>query len=172
MTLNIPILTTDRLTLRGPQADDFTCYAEIFSSNRSRHMGGPLPRDAAWKEFAADNFAWLIYGFGYWTVVENSTGSNVGMVGLAKPPEYPERELGWMVHPDFESKGYAFEAAVAARKCAYQVFNWNTAVSYIDHDNTRSIALAERLGCTIDENAKRPDDNPLVYRHPAPGAIT
>lgn len=171
MNITIPTLTTDRLSLRGPQADDFARYAEIFAAPRARHMGGPLDRNAAWREFAADNYGWLVYGFGYWTVVEAATGVIASFVGLAKPPVYPEAELGWCLHTDCEGKGIAFEAALAARRCAYQNFGWKTAVSYIDPDNIRSIRLAERLGCVLDPKAARPSDNPLVYRHPAPGAL-
>jgi len=170
-TLTIPTLTTNRLTLRGPQLGDFPRYAEIFASPRARYMDGPLDRDAAWKEFAADNFGWLVLGFGYWTVVETASGVIAGFVGLAKPPCYPEAELGWLLHPDFEGKGIAFEAAVAARQCAYDTFGWQTAVSYIDHDNARSIALAERLGCRLDSDAVMLGDHGLVYRHPAPEAL-
>ncbi|MEL7026999.1 MAG: GNAT family N-acetyltransferase, partial [Pseudomonadota bacterium] len=46
----------------------------------------------------------------------------------------------------------------------------STLVSYIDPENARSIALAERLGAVRDDEAEKPEDNPLVYRHPTPEA--
>jgi len=38
-------------------------------------------------------------------------------------------------------------------------------VSYIDPENSRSIALAERLGAWPDEFATADDETDLVYRH-------
>lgn len=171
LTLNIPTLTTERLSLRAPQLGDFPVYADIFASDRAKYMDGPLERNAAWQSFAADAIGWLIQGFGYWTVTDRADDKIVGMVGHMKPPAYPERELGWMVSSEYEGKGFAFEAANAARNWAYQQPGWRNLVSYIDRKNQRSIALATRLGCTLDAMADKPDKHTMVYRHPAPGAL-
>lgn len=171
MDFSIPTLTTKRLTLRAPTKADFVPYAKIFASDRSIYMDGPLDHDAAWRGFAADIVGWQILGFGYWTVAENASHDIVGFVGLAKPPVYPERELGWMVTSKHEGRGYAHEAAIAARNYAYETLGWNTLVSYIDHKNARSIKLAERMGCTRDDAAVQLEPHTYVYRHPAPEAL-
>ena len=59
------------------------------------------------------------------------------------------------------------------RRHTYADLGWTTAVSYIDARNTRSLALARRLGCTRDEAAPRPkSDEPIeVWRHPAPSEV-
>ena len=90
------------------------------------------------------------------------------------PITWPEREIGWSVYdPAIEGTGIAREAAEAVRAWAYTTLGWTTAVSYIDPDNAASIRLAERLGCTLDEAAEKPEGEPcLVYRHPAPEALT
>ena len=170
-TITIPTLETERLILRAPRISDFTTYADIFAHPRARYMNGPLKRDDAWNELAADLVGWLLLGFGYWTVETRESGEVAGMVGHAKPPVYPERELGWMVTPASEGKGIAREAAIAARNWAYGEKGWNTLVSYIDPENTRSRNLAETLGCEIDETAERPEPGCLVYRHPSPEAL-
>ncbi len=75
---------------------------------------------------------------------------------------------------DGEGNGIATEAARACVAHAYDTLGWDTVVSYIDPDNARSIALAERLGATLDTQAtpptrKDPDaTDALVYRHPSP----
>jgi len=171
MEFMIPTLATERLTLRAPCNADFPVYAEIFASDRSIYMDGPLDRDAAWHGFASDIIGWLVHGYGYWTVVESSSGDFVGLVGLAKPPYYPERELGWMVTAEQEGKGYAYEASLAARSFAYENLGFPTLVSYIDPPNQRSIALAKRLGAILDQSADSPSPGDLVYRHPEPEAI-
>lgn len=102
-------------------------------------------------------------------------GAFVGQVALLKPDHFPELELGWMLTSEGEGYGYAFEAAEAARDYAYVEMGRDTLVSYIDPMNTRSIALAERLGATRDDSAARPDGESLeetaVYRHPTPDAL-
>jgi RimJ/RimL family protein N-acetyltransferase len=94
------------------------------------------------------------------------------MAGPWYPADWSEPELGWTLwSAAHEGKGYAHEAAVAARAHAYSVLGWTTAVSYIDPDNARSIALAERLGATLDPDAAHHNPADLVYRHPAPEAL-
>ena len=43
-------------------------------------------------------------------------------------------------------------------------------VSYVEPPNAASIRLAERLGCSRDDAARRPDPSDFVYRHPVPEA--
>ncbi|WP_417805217.1 GNAT family N-acetyltransferase, partial [Thalassospira lucentensis] len=78
-----------------------------------------------------------------------------------------EHELGWLLFPEAEGRGIAFEAAVAMRRWAFEVRGLKTLVSYIARGNARSIKLATRLGATLDVNAARPDPSDLVYRHSA-----
>jgi RimJ/RimL family protein N-acetyltransferase len=94
------------------------------------------------------------------------------MTGPWFPEGWPEHELGWSVwNPAVEGKGFAFEAAKAARDFAWTELGWAGAVSYIDPGNDRSIALARRMGAVLDEDAASPGDGEaLVFRHPAPEA--
>ena len=87
------------------------------------------------------------------------------------PADWPETEIGWIMFEGGEGKGYAFEAAEAARTHVFETLGWDTAVSYIDPHNARSIALAERLGAVRDDSAERPHPDDLVYRHPKPEAV-
>lgn len=165
----IPELETSRLRMRAPRVEDFDLYVETLTSPRARYIGGPFDRKGAWRDFCMDVASWRLRGFGYWSVEEKASGAFTGFVGLGFPVYHPERELGWVMQAGFEGKGYAFEAATAARAHAYDTLGWRTLVSYIDAPNERSIALAERLGARLDPDAPHPDDDPcLVYRHPAP----
>ncbi len=167
----IPVLTTERLILRGPEAGDFPAFRDYFLSDRAIYTGGPYaePRQA-WMLFAAELGHWMLHGFGMWTVTLKD-GTPIGLVGCWYPDGWPEKELGWLIWDGHEGQGYAAEAARAARAQAYTGFGWSTAVSYIHPDNARSIALAERLGCHLDTNAVEPKPDTLVYRHPAPSEI-
>jgi RimJ/RimL family protein N-acetyltransferase len=167
-----PRVATERLTLRPYRPDDWERFAAFYESDAARYVGGPLPRERTWNGFLGDVGAWELFGFGYWAVEETASGAYVGTVGLSHPPHFPEREIGWVVYPEFQRRGFATEAALAARRFAYGRVGWTDAVSYIDRDNAASIALARRLGCAEDPAAARFDPVDLVFRHPAPEART
>ena len=161
----IPVLSTERLLLRAPTPTDFERHAETLMSPRAQYMGGPYDRQGAWASFAGDVASWVLDGFGYWSVATHEGDRFVGLIGLAKPKHFPEIELGGTVQADAEGQGIACEAASAARDWAFATLKLDSFVSYIDPPNTRSRALAERLGATLDPVAPRPDPEVLVYRH-------
>jgi RimJ/RimL family protein N-acetyltransferase len=69
-------------------------------------------------------------------------------------------------------KGYATEAALAARTHAYDVLEWETAISLIDPENLGSRAVAERLGAKFDYTYDHPAFGAMqVWRHPAPADL-
>lgn len=172
--IQAPIIETQRLVLRPHQIADFEPYAEIFASDRAQYMNGPLSRRDAWDYFASDVAQWALFGFGSWAITTRSDNRMLGQVVLQKPDHYPEVELGWMILPEGEGKGYVYEAALAARDFAFETCGLETLVSYIARANTRSIALATRLGAVADETAPLPDEEirseTVVFRHPTPDA--
>ena len=169
------VLTTERLILRRPAARDWPGARDFYMSDRSALAGGgPLDLGAAWRQFAAIIGHWSILGCGLWSVTMKGDDTCIGLVGPWCPEDWPENELGWLLFAGAEGKSIAHEAALATRTHAFDTLGWTTAVSYIHADNARSIALAARLGCTLDPGAPqpRPDKPCLVYRHPAPGATS
>ncbi|MEO1292247.1 MAG: GNAT family N-acetyltransferase [Pseudomonadota bacterium] len=165
-----PTLRTSRLMLRHHTMDDFDLFARAMGSDHARFMGGPMSRREAWRLFCADVAQWSLLGHGAFAVVDNDNGSLAAQVGINGHPHFPETELGWLTLPESQGKGYAFEAAQAVRDWAYKTRGITDLVSYIHPDNTRSIALAERLEATLDASAPAaPFPDHVVYRHPAPG---
>jgi RimJ/RimL family protein N-acetyltransferase len=166
MNVTAPILTGARILLRPHRADDFERIAQLYETDRSKYIDGPLSRETVWQNFGADVGQWVLLGFGCWAIEEKSSGAYIGQTGLNFPVQFPERELGWLLFEGFEGKGHALEAASLARGFAFGTLGWTECVSYIDPDNERSIRLAERLGAVRDEAAATPGgDACLVYRH-------
>ncbi len=166
MSAAVPVLTGARVILRPYRMSDFDRLVNHYQSPRSAYMDGPKSIGKVWSEFAADIGQWALLGFGCWSIEERASGACLGVTGINFPPEYPEREIGWVLWEEFEGKGYAFEAASMARDFGFRKLKFDTLVSYIDPDNARSIRLAERLGAVRDEKAATPNgEGCLVYRH-------
>ena len=111
----IPILTSERLTLRGPGPQDVPAITDFYASDRARYVGGPKEEDQAWRQLASEIGHWSLRGYGRWMIDVTDTGQTVGMAGLWYPEGWPEPEIGWDLFEGFEGQGYATEAARAAR---------------------------------------------------------
>ena len=164
-TIHIPTLTTERLTLRPHRLADFDPYAETLASPRARFMDR-LDRRDAWFVFCNDLAGWQLRGFGLWAV-DLRDGTHLGQTGIQRPDHFPKPEFGWILHDGHEGRGYATEAARAARDWARG--RVPSLVSYITPGNDRSVAVAKRLGAILDPNARLPDGEDhtetVVYRH-------
>ncbi len=168
----IPVLETERLTLRGNQMSDFEGFAAFWASDRAAYTGGTKSRNDAWDEFTALAGQWLLRGYGFWIVESNSEKQFAGWVGFHHPERMREPELGWIMLEHYEGQGLAAEAAIAARNYGVRSFGINTPVSFITADNTRSIRLAERLGAQREDTRDFGNGPFHVYRHPNPRVLT
>lgn len=171
--IGTPVLETARLILRAPETADFEAWASYIGSERARFTGGPQDRTQAWRSFCGITGHWVHRGYGMFVVVLRSGGPALGLVGPWYPEGWPGQEIGWTLFtPEAEGRGYAREAAEATRAHAFDVLGWTTAISLIDPGNTRSEALARRLGCVADGEAMLPGFGPSgVWRHPGPDAL-
>lgn len=170
VTFTIPELETDRLRLRAPKAADIEAYIDFRASDRSKTVGGPYPRHTGWSQFAGLIGHWVIRGFGRWIVADKATDAPLGVVGLYHPDDWPEPEIAWSLFEAGEGRGIAYEAALAARAYAYDNLGWTGVMSLVDPANTRSVALARRLGCVADGHYDHPQYGRMhVWRHPGPG---
>ena len=142
-----PTLETARLLLRVPQAGDFERYAEVLGNEgAARHIGGCMPRAAAWRRFLQMPGAWVLQGFGMFSVTDRASGRWLGQAGPWRPEGWPGNEVGWTFHPDAWGSGYATEAAVAAIDWAFDALGWEDVIHCIDPGNIASQAVACRLG--------------------------
>ncbi len=171
--LSIPVLETDRLRLRAPKPADFEPMAQFRASDRSKTVGGPHSRNHTFDWLCAIAGHWLMRGYGRWIIADRDTDVTLGVGGLMFPEGWPEPEIAWSLTEQAEGRGIAFEAALAARRFAYDTLGWSTVVSCTTPDNTRSIALAKRMGATRDGAHTHPDlGTLLIWRHPGPEALT
>jgi RimJ/RimL family protein N-acetyltransferase len=74
-------------------------------------------------------------------------GVIVGDASLAlASAEHLQGELGYIVHPDHQGRGYATEAAAAVLDLAFDVFGLHRVVGRVEPRNVASARVLERLG--------------------------
>ncbi|MGH1415565.1 MAG: GNAT family N-acetyltransferase [Pelagimonas sp.] len=161
-------LHTERLILRRPNGSDAAATTAFYQTERAQYVGGNVPEFRAFSNFCAILGHWEVRGYGLWAVTTKASDDIIGLVGPYYPNGWPETEIGWLMFDGAEGQGYAAEAAKAAISDAYKTLGWTNIVHYIAHPNTRSVALAQRLGAQLDPNATmpKPEDPCFVYRQP------
>ncbi|MCY4334357.1 MAG: GNAT family N-acetyltransferase [Litoreibacter sp.] len=165
----IPVLETERLILRAPIMEDFPAFAEIEMSDRAIYMGGPLNREDTWLDFTQCLASWMLNGYGMWSVTTKD-GALQGFVTIVRGYEDLEPELGYFFRAEAEGKGYASEAAKAARDFGIDEIGVGSLVSYIDGKNAASVNVAAKIGGTRDRASEQIFEGTdytgdVVYRH-------
>ena len=151
----IPQLETDRLILRAWREDtDFDTYARICAdSDVMKYLGGkPFSVLESWRHMAYIVGHWHMLGFGHWAVEEKATGEFVGRLGFQDPQGWPGFEIGWTLSKDRWGRGYATEGATVALDYAFNELGRERVISLIHPENRASIAVAQRLGETLEGN--------------------
>jgi len=170
--IQIPTLTSARLTLRPPTQADFPALADFYASDRSKFVGGPMTAEQTWRALACEIGHWPLRGYGRWSIDISDTSEFIGIIGLWNPHGWPEPELGWDLMQNATGKGYATEAALAARDYAYTTLGWTTLTSLVKPENTKSAAVATRMGACHDGDFDHERHGLLnIYRHPAPVSV-
>lgn len=170
MTDHIPVVETERLRLRAPKMADLAPLTAFFESDRSHLVGGPLDARAVHRAMMSTIGSWALRGHGFWHIADKADDTFLGNTGILFAPGWEEPELGWTVMDYAEGRGIAFEAAAAARSYAARHLGHDGVISYIDPQNTRSAALAKRLGAVLELEGTFLDHPIHVYRHPQEAA--
>lgn len=167
LSLNaIPTIETERLILREPRLSDLPDMLSFFETSRSHMVGGPADASGVFTKLTARIGHWAVRNYGLWHIEDAQTGQFLGWAGIVNPPAWAEPELGWTVMHPAEGKGIAYEAALAARTYSAQHLGLDGVISYISPKNSRSAALAKRLGAQLESTGKLMGKSANIWRHP------
>jgi RimJ/RimL family protein N-acetyltransferase len=153
-SVQVPILETERLKLRGHRLDDFNhCAAMWADPTVIRFVGGkPLSEEESWRRMLSYVGHWLLLDFGYWVVEEKATGNFVGEVGFAdykrdlEPSLKGTPEIGWVLASHAHGRGYATEAVRAAVAWGDVHFHAARTACIISPENLASVRVAVKCG--------------------------
>jgi RimJ/RimL family protein N-acetyltransferase len=150
----IPVLETERLTLRGHRLEDFPACATLWEDPIvTRYIGGvPLTAEESWARLLRYAGHWAFLGFGYWVAEEKATRAFLGEIGFADlkrdldPPLGDVPEAGWVFSSDAHGQGYATEALRAILGWGEGHFAVTQTACIIHPENAASIRVAEKCG--------------------------
>jgi RimJ/RimL family protein N-acetyltransferase len=164
--MNIPILETERLILRGFRESDLDAYAEMSASEevmRYIGTGKVLSRGESWRSMAAIIGHWYLRGYGLWAVEEQQSGEMIGRVGCWKPEGWIGLEVGWSLRRAFWGRGFATEAGLVSIDYAFTKLQQSHVISLIHPDNKASRRVAEKLGEKLEAETEVLGNKALVY---------
>ena len=92
-----PVLTTERLCLRGLQPSDTDAFLAYFASDRAEFTGGPKTPKEAWRHLAANIGHWALRGFGMFAATRHDNDDIIGMFGHWYPHGWAEPEIGYLL---------------------------------------------------------------------------
>ena len=165
----IPTLETERLKLRAWQASDAEPFGEMCADAELMHyVGGVMDRTAAWRRMATYAGHWTLRGYGSFALEDKASGQLAGYSGIYDPDGWPEREINWGLRRSFLGRGLITEAATRVRSYAYETLGFTTITSCIDPENAASVAVAQRLGATLDRTVEFRGHPFCVFRHLGP----
>ena len=150
----IPILESERLILRGHRRDDFEDSAAMWRDTRVvRYISGkPSSSEESWRRLLTYRGHWSLMGFGFWALIEKSSGRFMGEAGFSdfkrevEPSFDGAPEIGWVLAPWAHGQGFATEAVRAAVAWGDAQFGAERTLCMIHPDNRASQRVATKCG--------------------------
>jgi ribosomal-protein-alanine N-acetyltransferase len=143
-------LRTPRLLLRDWRDDDREPFAAMARDPAVMRHLRPLDRAGSEALFSRLRGHCAEHGFGHWAVELSGEAPFIGFVGLVHAPRdmpfAPAIEIGWRLASAHWGRGYATEAATAARDAGFEQFGFPEIVAYTRPANSRSERVMQRLG--------------------------
>jgi len=154
--------------MRALAADDLDPVAMVMADPEvMRWLGGTKTRTEAGEWLERHMHHYSEHGYGRRAIVERETGEFVGCCGPAnlQVEDSKEIELGWWLTRDRWGRGYATEAAVAARDHAFLELGIERLVSLIIPANSGSVRVAMKLGALYERDVSWAGEINALYVH-------
>ncbi|MFE3558287.1 GNAT family N-acetyltransferase [Streptomyces sp. NPDC059193] len=158
------------VTLRVPTHEDAHAWHGVFDDpDVMEFLGGPAELSSYVEFTARQRMHDAQLGYCLWTLLDEE-GAVVGFTGAQPWPREKEWgpvgeiEIGWRLGRSAWGQGYAYAAALATLE-RVRGAGVPRVVAMIDDTNTRSIAVAERLGMTLADRFPLPGGTRQARRY-------
>ena len=135
-----PTLKTDRLILRNIEKSDAQHLKYLLKPEIEAVSGPYMPHCETQLAQHVDR----IRGNTAWGIILVD-GSWIGDIGVFSIAEHKVGEIAWYMDPSYWNRGYAFEAATAVLRYAFETLSFVRVCAQIAEDNHASRHLAEKL---------------------------
>jgi [ribosomal protein S5]-alanine N-acetyltransferase len=162
------VLETPRLRLRRLRMADLDDLAALYADPEVRRFypEGTLTREQTREELEHILTVYYAkYGFGLWATILRDTGELIGRCGLLPWVLEGQREVevAYLLSRAHWGQGLATEAARAILDYGFATLDVPRLICLIDHDNAKSIRVAEKIGMTFDKEVDDGQGLALVY---------
>lgn len=163
---------TERLILKPTDESDAEFLVELMNTPKwLKNIGDRnirMVEDAKIYIRSKIMFQFETLGFSNYTVVRKADGAKLGCCGLYNRDWLENIDIGFAFLPQFEKKGFAYEAASKLRDVAIKYFYIHRLCAVTTKENADSQRLLEKLGLKVAEIVKMPnvEEALLLYRLP------
>ena len=159
---------TERLVLKPFEVSDAAFLLTLLNSPKWLQFIGD--RNVHTEEEAVDYIKVRMIsqlerlGFGNNLVIRKEDNTPMGACGLYERPGLPMVDIGFAFLPEFEGKGYGYEAASCLMQAGKEVFNLKKVCAIATRENTVSQKLLGKLGLLFVKNIlMEGDKEELMY---------
>lgn len=155
------ILETYRLILRNIEPDDAAFMLDLVNQpSYHKYIGDKGVRTIADAKNFINNVVAKSYdenGFGHYVIeLKDDSKTPIGTCGFVNRASLEDPDVGFALLPQFEKKGFAFEAADAVMKHGREHLGMNRIAAITTQDNDASIKLLGRLGLKFERLIEMP----------------
>lgn len=150
-----PVLNTERLTLRALEKTD---AQDVFGIRSNESINHYIKRTEYTKLSQAEEFiAKIKKGYTekqniFWLMCLQSTGQVIGSICLWNfSDDYKTAELGYELHPDFQSLGYMNEAMTTVIQFSFSKLELNALEAFTHGENKASKKMLSKHGFKRDK---------------------
>ena len=157
------ILETERLLLQLVSTDDAGVILALLNEpSFIRNIGdrGVRTLDEA-HDYILNRLvaSYKNFGFGMYLVILKETGTPAGLCGLVKRNGLDDVDIGYAFLPQYWSKGYATESALAVKEHAKNAIGLKRIVGITDPDNQGSTRVLEKIGLRFEKMVRLSEDD-------------
>ncbi|HLV38055.1 GNAT family N-acetyltransferase [Xanthomarina sp.] len=100
------------------------------------------------------------FGFGFYKLqLKAENGKPIGTCGLVKRDRLEHVDLGFAMLPEYEGKGFGFEASEEILELAKNQFHLDKILAITLPTNSKSVKLLEKLGLAFEKRVKPFEDD-------------
>lgn len=143
-------IQTERLILREFTENDAPFLLELLNTPKWLQFIGDrgVRTVEGAKQYITERFfkSYQTHGFGFYALALKNDGIPIGTSGLIKRDGLDGVDMGFALLPEYEQKGYGFEAGQTVLSLAKNDFNLLYLLAITNQDNHNSQKLLVKLG--------------------------